>query len=59
MSILIQTSSGTFVVPTEKEAALVSWLQQNAALAGHTVVKEQTSNPAIRQLINEDKGREF
>jgi len=59
MSIIVQTSSGTFVVPNEKEAALVAWLQQNAALAGQNVVREQTSNPHIRQLISEDKGREF
>jgi hypothetical protein len=58
MSIVIHTCQGTFIVSQEKEAALISWLQQNAILAGQ--VKEQVSaDPNIRQLINEDKGREF
>ncbi len=58
MSIIIHTSQGTFIVSQENEAALIAWLQQNAVLAGH--VREQVStDPNIRQLINEDKGREF
>lgn len=58
MSIVIHTSEGTFIVPAENEASLITWLQQNAVRAGS--VREQVSTDAnIRQLINEDMGREF
>ena len=56
MSIVIHTSYETFIVPQEKESALVSWLQQNAVLAGKDTVKEQTNGSNFypgRQLINE------
>ena len=61
MSIVIQTSAGTFIVPSESEAALVSWLQQNAAKAGQSPVREQTNDQhyAGRQLINETYKGEF
>lgn len=58
MSIVIHTREGTFIVSQEKEASLISWLQQNAILAGQ-VREHVSSDPNIRQLINEDKGREF
>ena len=61
MSIVIQTSAGTFIVPSESEASLVAWLQQNAAKAGQGPVREQTGdqNYAGRQLISETYKGEF
>lgn len=54
MSIIIHTQNGTYIVPSEKEAALISWLQQNAVLAGQ--VREQVLDPNYNgiQLINEN-----
>lgn len=56
MEIVITTIQGTFIVPADKHASLIMWLQQNAIKAGEQPVKEQT-NPASsypgRQLIFE------
>lgn len=58
MQISIQTMRGLFVVPHEKEAELISWLEHNAVKAGQQTVYEQgqtiTQNTYTgRQLINE------
>lgn len=54
MQIVINTIEGTFVVPREKQAQLISWLQQNAVKLGQETVKEHTAPgyPGV-QLINE------
>jgi len=54
MSIVIHTQNGTYIVPSEKEAALIAWLQENAVRAGQ--VREQISDPNYvgTQLINEN-----
>jgi hypothetical protein len=63
MQIVIQTIEGTFLVPTEKQAELIRWLESNAVKAGATrQVKEQqtgTNFYAGQQLLSEDKGKEF
>jgi len=61
MSIVIQTQSGTYIVPSETEAALVAWLQQNAVKAGQSPVREQAGdqNYVGRQLISETYKGEF
>jgi len=58
MQISIQTMRGLFVVPHEKEAELINWLERNAIKAGQQTVYEQgqtiTQNTYTgRQLINE------
>lgn len=59
MQITIQTISGTYVVPPEKEAALVHWLQNNAIKVGSQPVAETMKNPfyAGRQLLSEQDYR--
>lgn len=59
MQITIHTISGTFVVPPEKEAALVHWLQNNAIkVGGHQPVAEtQNPNYTGRQLLSESEYR--
>jgi len=47
MQITIQTISGTYVVPPEKEAALVHWLQNNAIKVGSQPVAETMKNPFL------------
>jgi hypothetical protein len=61
MQIVIQTQSGTYIVPSEAEGALVAWLQQNAVKAGQSPVREQNDdqNYAGRQLISETFKGEF
>lgn len=63
MQIVIHTIQGTFIVPTEKQTDLIHWLQNNAIKTSGEAVREgfqQNTQPqAIRQLINEDIGREF
>lgn len=48
---------GTFIVPSEKQAELIYWLQNNAIKAGQEPVREQVnqghSNYVGRQLIGE------
>lgn len=47
---------GTFIVPTEKQAELIYWLQNNAIKTGHQTVREEATQPGNytgRQLINE------
>lgn len=41
MQIVINTIQGTFIVPTEKQAELIHWLQNNAIKAGQEPVREQ------------------
>jgi hypothetical protein len=55
MQITINTIDGTFLVPSEKEAALIAWLEMNAVKAGQQPVQEQggSQNYAGRQLISE------
>jgi hypothetical protein len=61
MQIVIQTIQGTFIVPTEKQAELIMWLESNAIKAGSQNVRENADpqNYSGRQLINEDLGRGF
>jgi len=58
MSITIHTSSGTFIVPADKQPALIHWLQQNAVKAGQEPIREQSQHSSQpytgRQLINEN-----
>jgi hypothetical protein len=53
MEIVINTIQGTFVVPREKEAALIAWLEQNAAKIQRTSsVREQHGEEYTgRQLL--------
>ena len=39
----ITTSNGTYIIPPEKEASLIYWLEQNAIKSnqGPTIVKER------------------
>ena len=56
MQITITTTQGTFIVPANKQADLIYWLQQNAIRADQPVVYEQQrfGVPVTgRQLINE------
>jgi hypothetical protein len=57
MQIIVHTTQGTFLVPPDKEAALIVWLEGNAVRAGQTSVREQTNDSTYpgRQLINEDQ----
>ena len=64
MQISIQTQAGLFIVPSEREAALIMWLQQNAIKAGQQTVYEQGQTISRdsytgRQLINESFRGEF
>lgn len=59
MQIIINTIQGTYVVPAEKQADLIYWLQANAIKVGQEpVVREQVTADRQagyvgRQLINE------
>lgn len=57
MQTVIHTIQGTFIVPADKTAALIHWLQQNAVRADQPAVKEdhntQPGHFTNRQLINE------
>lgn len=56
MQIVINTIEGTFVVPKEREADLIYWLNHNANKIDGAPVKEQytqSSNFTGRQLLNE------
>jgi hypothetical protein len=58
--IIINTIEGTYIVPRSKYEALVSWLKQNAVLAGQQTVKEFVGNSETfsgRTLINEHNDR--
>jgi hypothetical protein len=59
MQIVINTINGTFIVPAEKQAELIYWLQNNAIRVGQEPVREQVNqgNPPYigRQLINENR----
>lgn len=53
MQIVINTIEGTFVVPAERQAELIFWLNKNAVKVGQQTVKEQTGSPFPgTQLIN-------
>jgi hypothetical protein len=55
MQTIINTIQGTFVVPAEKQAELIFWLQNNAVKLG--TVKEENHNTQpgyfTNQLLNE------
>ena len=56
MQTVIHTIQGTYIVPAEKQAAFIHWLQENAIRSESVPVREQTSQPGHftnRQLINE------
>lgn len=56
MQIVINTIQGTFIVPAEKQAELIYWLQNNAIKSGSDSVREQHTqggNFTGRQLISE------
>ena len=59
MQIVINTIQGTFIVPSEKQAELIMWLQRNAIKAGQEPVREQANQGnqvyTGRQLINENQ----
>ena len=61
MQIVINTIQGTFLVPTDKQAELIHWLQTNAIKAGQQQVREEVSQNGQtytgRQLINEHQFR--
>lgn len=64
MQISIQTIRGLFVVPSEKEMELISWLERNAVKAGQQAVYEQGQTVsrdgyAGRQLISENNNVGF
>lgn len=62
MQIIIHTINGTYLVPPEKEAGLIAWLDQHAIKAGQRTVSEQSqqANPYTgKQLLSEDLGKEF
>ena len=63
MSIVINTMQGTFIVPNEKQADLICWLQTNAIRANQAPVREHFTQGETsyigRQLITEDQGKEF
>ena len=62
MSIIINTLQGTFIVPSEKQADLIYWLQNNAIRTNQASVREHFTQGETsyigRQLITEDKGKE-
>jgi hypothetical protein len=54
METVIQTIEGSFVVPSEKHAALIGWLKANAVQVGSRPVYEiKEEGNAVRQLISE------
>lgn len=57
MQIVINTIQGTFIVPSEKQAELIHWLQNNAIKAGADSVREQHNQQGGtftgRQLVTE------
>lgn len=59
MEIVINTQYGTFIVPREKHAELVFWLQNNAIKAGQQTVQETQggANSTSRQLLSENQYR--
>jgi hypothetical protein len=54
MSLTINTIYGTFIVPDEKQDALISWLQTNAIKPGQQRTEEaQQGQYPGQQLITE------
>jgi hypothetical protein len=53
MSLTINTIYGTFIVPDEKQDALISWLQANAVKPNQTTEGTQQNGYNGQQLINE------
>ena len=45
MNIVVNTSNGTFIVPSEKESSLIAWLQANALRPGASKLQEELNNP--------------
>jgi len=52
METIINTIQGTFIVPKEKESALINWLQANAIRQGSQRV-EEGNNYNGTQLIHD------
>ena len=52
METIIHTIQGTYIIPKEKEAALLYWLQANAVLQGQQEIGE-LQNMNGQRLINE------
>ena len=56
----VNTINGMYIIPTEKQAAFLAWLQQNAVKAGaQPSVYENTQSresSMVRQLISENVG---
>lgn len=56
METIVQTIEGTFIVPSDKQLALILWLQANAIKAGQQPIREQSRdglNYQGTQLISE------
>jgi len=55
--ITISTLYCTYIVPTEKESALVSWLQSNAIKQGAQQLQSEVSHPNYpgQVLLNESR----
>ena len=61
METTISTLHGTFIVPSDKQAALVSWLEANAIKIGQQPLREQTGDMNYKgtQLISENSQLTF
>lgn len=61
MQIVIHTTHGTFLVQPEREADLITWLEQNAIKAGQRPLREQAGDQYTGQqlLTEQDYGKEF
>jgi hypothetical protein len=53
METTIQTINGTYIVPKQKEAELLQWLQNNAIRQGQQNLGELKGNYNGQQLIGE------
>lgn len=57
MQTVIHTIQGTFIVPPDKQAELIYWLQKHAIKSENAPVREQVTqggNFTNRQLISEE-----
>lgn len=65
MQITIQTSKGTYIIPSDREFNLINWLDQNAIKIGQEQVKEHKqplwgeNSDQSKYLINESFKGEF
>jgi hypothetical protein len=56
MTVTINTTQGTFIVPSEKHDMLIQWLQVNAVRYDQQFVREikgAEQHGDVRRLINE------